>query len=153
MIFNYYIWYCMDANQLPYQYFITCTNLKMHSLNVPLQVFCVNSNSFNVLLFVMNNRNGSRYIGWDRELIPHVCSYRMIKQWRSIGCGLSRDYISGETICRAWDHNMCHVIRWGPLYFMFTFVLFIHLWRRDTDIMLSVSKFNKLNDYNRCVVH
>jgi len=67
--------------------------------------FCVNSNSLNLLLFVMNNRNGSKYIGTvhqyfqcfdtsrglgdrvrlmfiaerDRELVPHVCSYNMIK--------------------------------------------------------------------------
>ena len=27
--------------------------------------------------------------------------------------------------------------------------LFIHLWRRDTALMLSVSKFNKLSDNNR----
>ena len=35
-------------------------------------------------------------------------------------------------------------------FVFFVYVLmFIHLLRRDTAIMLSVSKFNKLNDYNR----
>jgi len=65
-------------------------------------LFCVNSNSLNLLLFVTNNRNGSSYIGTvhpsselsrglgdrmrvklitdrDLELVPHVCSYCMIK--------------------------------------------------------------------------
>ena len=46
-----------------HQHFITCTNVKIHSFNVPLQGFCVNSNSLNVLLFVMNNISGSTYIG------------------------------------------------------------------------------------------
>jgi len=56
--------------------------------------FCVNSNSLNLLLFVMNNTNGSTYIGTvhpsnqcfdisrglgDRELVPHVFFYHMIK--------------------------------------------------------------------------
>ena len=30
----------------------------------------------------------------DPELVPYVCSYHMIKL--AIGCGLSRDYLSGE---------------------------------------------------------
>jgi len=60
----------------------------------------------------MNNRNGSTYIGTvldhfqcfnisrgfgdrmrlnlltegDRELVPHVCCYHMIKWWISMGC-------------------------------------------------------------------
>jgi len=47
----------------PHQHFITCTNVRIHSFNVPLQGFCVNYNSLNLLLFVMNNINGSTYIG------------------------------------------------------------------------------------------
>jgi len=38
---------------------------------------------------------------------------------------------------------ICHVIRFE---FFVYFLMFIHLWRRDTTIMLSVSKFNTLND-------
>ena len=35
-------------------------------------------------------------------------------------------------------------------FVLFVYVLmFIHLWNRDTAIMLYVSKFNKLNDKNR----
>ena len=35
-------------------------------------------------------------------------------------------------------------------FVFFVYVLmFFHLWRRDTAIMLSVSKFNNLNDENR----
>ena len=103
--------------------------------------FCVNSNSSNLLLFVMNNRNGSTYISTvhrhvqcfdisrglgDRVRLrrpgePHVCSYHMIKLWLSIGCGLSHDYLSGETVCGGWEHKMCHVIRWDTLYSLFTF--------------------------------
>jgi len=61
--------------------------------------FYVISNFLNLLLFVINNRNGSIYIGTvhqhlqcfdisqglglitdrDQELVPHVCSYHMIK--------------------------------------------------------------------------
>jgi len=56
MVFNYY--------SCQHQHVITCTNAKIHSFNVPLQVlFCVNSNSLNLLLFVMNNISGSAYIG------------------------------------------------------------------------------------------
>jgi len=63
MVFFYYSWYCVNANQRPYQHFITCTNVKIQSFNVPLQGFiCVNSSSLNLLLFVMNNRTGSTYI-------------------------------------------------------------------------------------------
>ena len=82
-------------NQLP-----TPTIYYMHKCQDSLiqcstsRLFCVNSNSLNLLLFVMNNRNGSAYIGTvhqpfqyfdisrvlgDRELVPHVCSYHMIK--------------------------------------------------------------------------
>ena len=46
----------------PHQHFITCTNVKIHSFNVPLEVCFVSFNSLNLLLFVMYNRNGSTYI-------------------------------------------------------------------------------------------
>ena len=45
----------------PHHHFIT--NVKIHSFKVHIKGFCVNSNSMNLLLFVINNRNGSTYIG------------------------------------------------------------------------------------------
>jgi len=45
------------------QHCITCTDVKIYSFNDLLQGVCVNSNSLNLLLFVMNNINGSAYIG------------------------------------------------------------------------------------------
>jgi len=35
-----------NANQLPTSTLYSCTGVKIHSFNVPLQGFCVNSNSF-----------------------------------------------------------------------------------------------------------
>jgi len=39
------------------------TNVKIHSFKVHIKGLCVNSNSMNLLPSVMNNRNGSTYIG------------------------------------------------------------------------------------------
>jgi len=70
----------------------------------------------NLYFFVMNNINGSTYIGTvhqhfdmcrrleDRvrlrlitgNLLPHLCTYQMIKYRLFIGCGISRDYLSGK---------------------------------------------------------
>ena len=140
MVFKYYSWYCVNGNLLHtttilfHAWMSRFTHWMFH-----FKGFCVNFNSLNVPLFVMNNKNVSTYIGtvhqnWqcfdisrglgdrvrlrlitegDRELVPHVCSYHMIKYWHSIGSGLSRDYLR--------DRKMCHVIRWGALYSLFTF--------------------------------
>jgi len=35
MVFNYYSWYCVNANQLPTTTFSTCTHVKIHAFNVP----------------------------------------------------------------------------------------------------------------------
>ena len=53
------VWMLISSTHL---HFITCTNVQIHSFNVHFKGFCVNSNSLNFLLFVMNNRNGSTYI-------------------------------------------------------------------------------------------
>ena len=110
----------------PHQHSITCTNVNIHLLNVPLQGLCVNSNSLNLLLFVMNNRNGSTYIGTvhqdfqcfdiSRGLGGRV-SQIMTFDWMWTGTRLFKR----ETGCRGWDHKNCHVIRWGVSYSLFTF--------------------------------
>ena len=105
MVFNYYSWYCVNANRLPtptFYFMHECQNLL---IQCSTSGFFVNFNSLNLLLFVMNNRNGPTYIGIvhqnfqcfdisrglgdlmrlrliterDRELVPHVCCYQMIK--------------------------------------------------------------------------
>jgi len=39
MVFNYYSWYCVNANQLPTTTLSTCMHIKIHAFNVPLQEF------------------------------------------------------------------------------------------------------------------
>ena len=103
--------------------------------------FCVNSNSLNLLFFVMNNRNGSTYIGTvhqhsqcfdisrglgdrvrlrlitdrDRKLVPH--DQIMTFDWMWTFTWL----LKRETVCGGWDYKLCCVIRWGTLYSLFTF--------------------------------
>ena len=80
------LWECLSAAHTTCQYSL-------------IQCFCVNSNSLNVLIFVMNS--STLYIGTlqcfdisrelgdrmrlrlitkrDRELVPHICSYHINK--------------------------------------------------------------------------
>ena len=85
------------------------------------KVYCFNSNSLNFLLEIMNNRNGSTYIGtvhqhfqcfdisrWFGDRVSPVYSGERpgistahLFLWHdqiltSIGCGLSHDYLSGK---------------------------------------------------------
>ena len=60
LVFNYYSWHCVNSahtNVLLHARMSRFTHSMFH-----LMSFCVNSNSLNLLLFVMNNRNGPTYI-------------------------------------------------------------------------------------------
>ena len=103
MVFNYYSWYCVHANQLP-----TPTFYYMHQCQDSL-IQCSTSRCFVSIIWiyscVMNNRTSSTCFGTvhqhvhcfdvsrglgdrvrlklitqrNRELVPHVCSYHMFK--------------------------------------------------------------------------
>ena len=99
--------------------------------------FCVNSLS--LLMCVMNNWNGSTYIGivhqdfqcfdtsrglGDGER-PVISTARLFLQHDQI---MTFDWMwtakwlyKRETVRVGWHHKMCHVIRWGVLYSLFTF--------------------------------
>ena len=64
ILFNYYSWYCVNANQLPtptFYYIYECQDSLIQCSTS--RFFCVNYNSLNLLLFVKYNINGSTYIG------------------------------------------------------------------------------------------
>ena len=119
----------------PHQQFNTSTYVKIHSFNVPLQGFLCQFQFLEFTPLRYEQQKRLTYIGTvhqhfqyfdisrgcgdrvrlrliperDRELVPHVCSYHMIKQWLSIGWGLSRDYLSGKLFvgveiikCASW---------------------------------------------------
>ena len=131
----------------PNQHFIACTNVKIHSLNVPLQGLL---NQFQFLKFTplcyeqhkrfnkhrhspsalsvlwykpgvrrpgeTQVNNGERPgISTTRLFLPH--DQIMTFDWMWTVTWLFKR----ETVCDGWDHKMCHVIRWGALYSLFTF--------------------------------
>jgi len=126
---------------------------------------CVNFNSLNLLLFVMNNRKGPTYICKDHQqcfdisrglgdrvdsvnngerpeistarfFLPHDQIMTFDWMW-TVTLLLSMKLFMGVEIinCVTWYAEVLHYV-----------LMCIHLCRRDTAIMLSVSKSNKLND-------
>ena len=63
MVFNYYSWYYVNAYQLSTPTFYYKHECQDSLIQCSTSWFCVNSTSLNVLLFVMNNVNGSTYTG------------------------------------------------------------------------------------------
>ena len=124
----------------PHQQFITYTNVKISLIECSTSCFfCVNYNSLNLFLFVMNNRNGSTYIDrvhqhvnisrglgdrWDNGERPETSTTRVFlphDQIMTFGWMWTVTWLfKRETVCGGWDHKMCHVIRWGALYSLFT---------------------------------
>ena len=106
MVFNYYSWYCVNANQLPtppFYYMHECQDSLIQCLtrfivSIPISwIFswklwttetaqhtsAQSISTFSALILAGDSETGwARFIAErDRELVPHICSYDMIKYW------------------------------------------------------------------------
>ena len=131
----------------PHKHFITCTNVKINSFNVPLQAFSCqfqfleftplcyeqpkrftihrhSPSALSVLWYMPGIKrpretqvnNGERPgISTTRLFLPHDQIMTFNWMW-TVTWLFKRD-----TVCGGCDHKMCHVIRWGALYFLFKF--------------------------------
>ena len=97
-----------------YHHGITYTNVKIHSFMFHCKDLCYNSNSLNLLIFVMNNRNGSTYIGIVHQYFqcidirPETNNARLFLPHTQI---ITFDWMwiitwlfEQETVCVGWDN-------------------------------------------------
>ena len=129
----------------PHQHCVTCT--QVHPFNVPLQMCLCQFQflEFTPLVYEQHKRfNIHRYSPSTRSVLwykpgirrpgeaqfnngerPWISTARLFLPHDQI---MTFDWIwtitwlfKRETICRDWGYKMCHVIRWGALYSLFTF--------------------------------